>query len=378
MRGSHWMRCGLAAAAAVAVPLTSIVVVQAAGRDRDDGSAVFVQTNDPNGNTIAAFDRNRDGTLTWLATYATGGDGGRSAGSNSDPLASQGSLVFDRDAALLFAVNAGSNSVSVFRVDGETLDLRQVINSGGSFPTSLAVHDETLYVLNAGGDVNVAGFRIAGGKLHAIHGSTRDLGLHESTPPAFLDSPAQIGFAPGGHRLIVTGKTNNFVDVFAVRPDQRLSATPVQTADASVPFAFTFSPSDQLDLVNAAGNVAPSEINRHGAITPRGAAVPDGQSAACWIATARDHAYVANTGSNDVSEYRIGDGGHVTLVDATAATGISGAIDETTAGGGRFLYVQAGLASSVEVYSIAGDGSLTLIQTAAVPGGSSQEGIASS
>ena len=67
----------------------------------------------------------------------------------------------------------------------------------------------------------------------------------------------------------------------------------------------------------------------------------------------------------------------MTLVNATAATGITGATEETTAGDGRFLYVQVGLGSSVNAYAINGNGSLTLIQTAAVPGGASQEGIAS-
>jgi hypothetical protein len=73
----------------------------------------------------------------------------------------------------------------------------------------------------------------------------------------------------------------------------------------------------------------------------------------------------------------VSDSGRVTLVNATAASGVSGAIDETTAGGGRFLYVQVGLGSSVNAYAVHGDGSLTLIQTVAVPDGSSQEGIAS-
>jgi hypothetical protein len=55
---------------------------------------------------------------------------------------------------------------------------------------------------------------------------------------------------------------------------------------------------------------------------------------------------------------------------------VSGATDETIAGA-RFLYVQVGLASSVNAYVINRDGSLTLVQNAAVPGGSNQEGIAS-
>ena len=375
MQYQHWLRGALAAVAAV-VPLASIVVAHASAGDGHQ-SAVFVQTNDTAGNSIAVYDRHEDGTLSWVATYATGGDGGRAAGSASDPLASQGSLIYDADRSLLFAVNAGSNSISVFRVHGDALDLTQTIASGGSFPTSLAVHDHTLYVLNAGGVVNVSGFHIDGGNLHALHGSTRALGLTESNPPAFLASPAQVGFTPDGRQLIVTGKTNNFIDVFTALEDGRLSASPVQTTDNSVPFAFTFFPSGQLDLVNAAGNLAPSQVNRDGSITPLATPVANGQAAACWIALARGFAYVANTGSNDVSAYSIDKTGAVTLLNATAAS-VNGAIDETTSGGGHLLYVQAGLGAAVNAYRVNGDGSLTAIQTVSVADGSSQEGIAAS
>ncbi len=288
MRHSYWLRGALAAgAAAAALPLSSVVVANARTVERDHGSsAVFVQTNAPTGNSIAAYDRSHDGTLSLDATYPTGGNGGRAAGSSSDPLASQGSLVFDADHSLLFAVNAGSSSLSVFGVRGDSLELHQVIASGGSFPTSIAVHDDALYVLNTGGAANVSGFRINDGKLHALSTGIRSLGLTETNPPAFLASPAEVGFSPDGRQLIVTGKTNNFIDVFAVGHNARLAASPVSTPDGSVPFAFAFSPSDQLDLVNAAGNLAPSDVNHNGTITPEGAPVANGQAASCWIALA--------------------------------------------------------------------------------------------
>src|SRR2546428_10250868 len=88
--------------------------------------ALFVQTNEPAGNSIVAYARHDDGTLTWAATYPTGGNGGRAAGAAVDPLASQSSLVIDAAHGLLLAPNAGSNTVSVFSVSGDTLRLNQV------------------------------------------------------------------------------------------------------------------------------------------------------------------------------------------------------------------------------------------------------------
>ena len=87
-----------------------------------------------------AYDRSDNGSLTLAGTYNTGGLGGQLTGSVVDHLASQGSLTYDQRSALLYAVNAGSNTVSVFSVHGDDLSLRQVIGSGGVFPVSVAVH----------------------------------------------------------------------------------------------------------------------------------------------------------------------------------------------------------------------------------------------
>jgi hypothetical protein len=95
---------------------------------------VFVQTDDTAGNQVVAYDRAGDGTLTLAGTYDTGGLGGMLNGSVVDHLASQGSLTHDPVQGLLYAVNAGSNTVSVFSVHGDRLALRQVISSGGSSP----------------------------------------------------------------------------------------------------------------------------------------------------------------------------------------------------------------------------------------------------
>src|SRR5438046_1503146 len=140
------------------------------------GRAVFVQTNEATGNQIAVYDRNSDGTLTRAGTYATGGLGSAALpGTESDRLASQGSLALAHD--LLIAVNAGSDTISVFRVQGDRLSLEQVLASGGQFPASVGVHGNLVYVLNSGGTAIVQGFRIGGGGLTPTPGSAPSLGL---------------------------------------------------------------------------------------------------------------------------------------------------------------------------------------------------------
>src|SRR5580692_11517272 len=56
---------------------------------------VFVQTDNPSGNEVVAYDRAGNGSLTLGATYNTGGIGGVLNGSAVDHTASQGSLTYD-------------------------------------------------------------------------------------------------------------------------------------------------------------------------------------------------------------------------------------------------------------------------------------------
>jgi 6-phosphogluconolactonase (cycloisomerase 2 family) len=337
---------------------------------------VFVQTNDPSGNAVVSFRRHPDGTLSRVATYPSGGTGGRTSGSASDPLASQASLVLDARAGLLLAVNAGSDSVSVFAVHGVRLELRQVVSSGGSFPVSIAVHGDLAYVLDAGGAGAVQGYHVSRDGLIPIAGSTRSLGLENTNPPFFLASPAQVGFTPAGTQLVVTTKSNGTVDVFSVNAAGVLAGQPAKDPVPGAPFAFGFDQAGRLALVNAGdSSLGTFTINADGTLSTVGAPVSDGQIAACWIAAAGRYSYVANTGSGTISQFSVDGAGTVHLVDASAASGIAGPIDLASAGRGALLYNQAGLASTVNAYRVGADGSLTLIQTQPVPDGASQEGI---
>jgi DNA-binding beta-propeller fold protein YncE len=195
-------------------------------------NAVFVQTDNLKGNAVVAYSSARNGTLTLAAAYPTGGVGGQLTGSVVDHLASQGSLTYDRDHGLLYAVNAGSNTVSVFAVFGDHLALRQVIGSGGPFPVSVTVHGDLVYVLNALNGGSVYGYRVDGGQLSPIPGSLRVLGLNPSATPQFTNTPGQVAFTPDGSALIVTTKANgNDVDVFAVGQDGRLSSSPAVNSE---------------------------------------------------------------------------------------------------------------------------------------------------
>ena len=375
------MRHLIRLSAVIAAMATALLGAPAVLANADEGEggqhAVFVQTNDPNGNSIAAYARNGNGTLTYAATYATGGKGGRAAGAAVDPLASQSSLVYESEHHLLLAPNAGSNTVSVFSVRGDRLRLEQVVASGGPFPASIAIHDNLAFVLDAGLAGYVQGYRIAGGRLHPIAGSQRSLGLANSNPPAFLQSPAEVGFTPNGRDLVITMKGNNHgsVDVFGVSDEGQLSSTPTATSVGGNAFAFVFDPEGRLVIVNAAfGNLSTYTVNGDGSLSLVSAGAADGQIAACWVTRVNGNYYAANAGSGSLSQYTIDEDGTVALEKSPAATGIPGAVD--MAASGHFLYAQSGGSGSVKAFSVNEDGSLTPIGSWTVPDGGSQEGIA--
>jgi hypothetical protein len=97
--------------------------------------------------------------------------GGILDGSVVDHTASQGSLGLDTQHGLLYSVNAGSNTISVFAVHGERLALRQVLGSGGRFPVSVTVHGDLVYVLNALNGGSVQGYRVLGTTLVPLLGA---------------------------------------------------------------------------------------------------------------------------------------------------------------------------------------------------------------
>jgi 6-phosphogluconolactonase (cycloisomerase 2 family) len=349
-------------AALLAATALALLGAQAAfadpGQGSGHGSLVFVQTNELTGNQIAVFRRGGDGQLTPAGTYATGGLGGAALLSGSDRLASQGSLAVSHHNHLLIAVNAGSDTVSAFRIHGDRLDLESVVSSGGQFPASVGVHGDLAYVLNSGGTGIVQGFRIGPDGLTPIAASARSLGLANTSPPNFLTSPGQVGFTPDGQQLLVTTKAStSSIDVFQVGPDGRLSATPVVNPSATpVPFAFTFGPGGQL----VSGEAGASSVTTYG-IDPGGTLVDpksasDGQAALCWVQRVRGFYFVSNTASDNLSSFTIDKSGQPSLLNAVAATTNAGPID--LAASGPFLYAESGVAGAVDEFRVAADGSL--------------------
>jgi 6-phosphogluconolactonase (cycloisomerase 2 family) len=346
---------------AAALGLGAAALVPAVPSGASATHAVFAATNDPSGNAVKVWRDDGAGHLTFAASYATGGEGGVASGAQADPLASQSSLVFDRGHDMLFAVNAGSDSLTAFHVNGTTLGSRQVIRSDGSFPVSIAVHGDLVYVLNAAGAGSVHGYRIVNGSLQGIFGSTRSLGLANTNPPDFLKSPGEVAFTRDGHALVVTTKANGTILGWGVHSDGRLDASAAVSAPAGqVPFSTALGRDGSL-LISEAGTASVSSyaVGTHGALTATFGPVTDHGTATCWIQRAGRFVFVSNTGSDTLSRYELVGAHELALVEQTAATTSGGPTDLATSADGRVLYNENGLTGHVEIYRIASDGALT-------------------
>jgi 6-phosphogluconolactonase len=329
---------------------------------------VYVLTNQVE-NAVAVFHRGAQGTLTPTGEFPTGGAGDPGDPPINDPLGSQGALILSEGNQFLFAVNAGSNEISVLKIEKDGLSIVDVVDSGGIRPISLARHENLLYVLNAGEIPNITGFTVADdGTLTPLADSTQPL-----IGGAAAD-PAQIGFSSDGALLVVTEKAGNRLNTYIIDENGLPSAPIDNPSNGMTPFGFAFNNAGTLIVSEAFGGalnqsaVSSYSSSEDGILNVISGSVPDLQTAACWVVTTNNgkFAFVSNTGSGSVSSYRVSGGdGTITLVNSVAGdTGAgSGPIDMALNNSSRFLYVLVGGSQSVASFRVERNGSLTLIDT---------------
>lgn len=370
-RRSRRLRTFMVATAATLA--TGVPLLAGATYFNQASGAVFTLSNAPAGNRVLVFDRRADGRLSRRRAFSTGGNG------TGGGLGNQGALALSKSGNWLLAVNPGSDSISVFLVFGSYLLRTDVESSRGMLPVSVTIEDDLVYVLNAGSD-DVQGYRLTiFGDLVPLRDSKRNLSADGV-------GAAQVSFNRAGDLLAVTEKATNRVLTFAVDGDGRLGQRHVQDSPAPTPFGFDFGRRDQMLVSEAAGGAAGAstlstwQLAGDGSGTPISAAVPSGQSAACWVEVTRDgrHAFVTNTASDNLSTYVVSAEGVTTLAEAVAA--------EVPAGGGptdvaldrhdRHLYTLNPGTGSISAFRVDGNGGLQLIEhQAAVGAGSGATGL---
>jgi 6-phosphogluconolactonase (cycloisomerase 2 family) len=356
------------------------------GRDSDawqrDRGIIYAMDNAAAGNSVLVFARDRSGRLHPIpqATARTGGAGG-SNNAPVDPLGSQNSLVYAGALDMLFAVNAGDNTVTAFRTGSAGVRLHRTtrVPSGGLIPVSVAVSDRLLHVLNAGGSGTVATFEI-GRRGRLTQRGVLDLGLANPASLPFdpTMTPGQVGVDALARRIIVTNKAGQQLLVAALDDDGipvgALAATPTP---GPAPFAFGVTRFGNVLVAEASGSVSALEPATGTSLSVTDS-VPTGQLATCWIAVhANGFAYVSNTASNTISLLRYTRTGDLEVLADTAANTGGAPIDLTLAANGRYLYALNGASGEIVGFAIDQEsGTLARVETQSGLPAAGAQGIA--
>jgi 6-phosphogluconolactonase (cycloisomerase 2 family) len=322
---------------------------------------MFTATNAAAGNKVVVFRRAPEGTITQAQSISTGGLG------SGDELASQGSMLLSGDARFLLVVNAGSNDITVFRVEGGQLTLTDREPSQGGRPISVTMSNGLVYVLNGGSPNSLMGFNLsANGQLVPAAGSARSLNEIQA-------GPAEIGISPDGNWLVVTEKMTNLIDVFPIQANGQLGRENSQPSSGVTPFGFAFH-FGQLIVSEAfanspgAGAVSSYSIGANGTLTTISASAPTHQTASCWIALPEGQAwtYTTNTGSQSATGFRVSAGGALDILDVSGVTTKTGKqpTDVTFAQHTRFMYVLDSGDGTISGYELTSNGALKPLNVA--------------
>ena len=327
---------------------------------------VYTLSNQVSANTVMDYQRASNGTLTFDAAYPTGGTG------TGGGLGNQGAIALDEDGEILLAINPGSNSISLFKINENGLTLKSTVSSGGMRPVSITMEDDIVYVLNAGGTGNISGFKLNNNNLTAIANSTRPLSSASS-------GAAQVSFVNEGKVLVVTEKATNKIITYTVNEWGLPGMMHSINSSTATPFGFDAGKNGNIFVSEAAGGAAGASklssyhVNNDGSITLLTGSVGANQSAACWVVITNNgkYAYTTNTASNNLTNFDINKStGAIHVNTAIAATTGMGPIDAALSNNSKYLYILNSGSHSIGVYKVDNDGSLSNVQTVSgVPAG---------
>jgi 6-phosphogluconolactonase (cycloisomerase 2 family) len=324
-------------------------------------STVFVMTNDTVKNEVLAYQRRQDGSFALKERIPTGG---RGSGGTTDPLQSQGSLTLSGDHNMLFAINAGSGTISSFHLLGGLPVLVDQEPTGGAFPVSVAEHNGTVYVLNAGGNGAIVAFRADGiGHLSQVPNSTALL-------TGMNSGGSDISVSPNGQTLAVIEKDPENIDTFPINPNGTLGTVVANHSVTPGVFGAVFTPSGQLIVSENQPNgtdvstISSYTINANGTITAISQSLRTFGDGNCWNVTTPNgkFVYADNSGTSSIAGFAIGSNGALTPIGGTIVASFpagSTNLDMAVSGDGKYLYTLNSGTGTVGIYSINSNGTLS-------------------
>jgi 6-phosphogluconolactonase len=334
---------------------------------------VYTENNASPVNSVLQYQSGPSGVLTLAGTYSADAAGTGTA------LASQNAVVLTPDGHWLLAVDAGSNQVSVFQVNGGgSLTFADAVGSQGTTPISVTVSNNVVYVLNSA-TPNIAGFTLSNnGQLTFMPGSIQPLsGIPASSPEdiGFVNSGPGGPGALGGSVLVVTEKAAGVIDAYTVSRSGIASGPTVIPSNGGGPYGFATTQQGYLILTEAgSGSLSSYAVSNTGALTTISGAIPDfgnaGSStgpAPCWVAVSNNgqFAYVSNAHVGTISVYGISGMGTLTLDSSISAHTLVPTLDLTVSSDNQHLYVLNG--GQITTFQLYPDGAIAQVSTIALP-----------
>ncbi|KAI0091292.1 hypothetical protein BDY19DRAFT_904738 [Irpex rosettiformis] len=349
------------------------------------GAAYFL-TNEPSGNYVVVAALKPDGTMTYTTAISNKGNGAHGNSTGPDPLFAQSTVKTSAASNVLAAVNAGSNTVSLFSINPKNpTDIQQIgqpVPTLGDFPISVAFNSKGTQacVLNAGGLTNgVNCFKIDKSLgLVPIKDTFRALNLSLANPPTGpANTLTQVLFNKDDSNLIVTVKGNagppvapGFLAIWDVNADGSLSKNFTQVAPpvgGVLPFGTSVIPSSNallvadpaigaeiVDLSELSGGTSLSSSSKSSILNITK------QGANCWTAysSKTGNFYLADPPNARISEVSVDKNLKATVVRQYQRPPLSGTFDEdvVTLNGKDFLYILQANATEVGVMRLDGAG----------------------
>jgi hypothetical protein len=342
--------------------------------------AVYTMSNGPTMNQILINSLNASGQLSMVSAVNTNGTGVNTT--SGDPLFSQGSLAVYSN--YLFAVNPGSNSLSMFMIspsDATHLTLLSVQPTNGWFPISVTVNSMYACVLTGGNVTGIRCFTYNSSGLFNVSSFDRSLTsyISQTVPPTGPQQTlSEILFSADNLNLIVSVKGINttsqgYLLFYPLSNGMTMlasSPTQITPTNAVLPFSMTLVGMNGLLITDPGANgvLTLTYSSTNGTITNSMLTSVNTSlaSALCWSTYSPKigHYYVIGAGTATIVELNLNlssSSSPVQIVQYYQLPNNTGALEATVVSlqGQDYLYVIGTIAHVISGYRLNSAGNAT-------------------